>query len=638
MQSVDVDEPGKKVLLMGNEAMARGAIEAGVNFCTAYPGTPSSEILETLAKVGESNGIYTEWSTNEKVALEAAGAAAFTGLRAMTSMKHQGVNVCSDFLATVNLTDTRGGFVLVACDDPGGHSSTQEEDTRNFARSFDIPLLEPATIQEAKDMVKWAFTLSEELKLICMMRSVTRISHARGNVELGEIVRVERRASTPMVDIFTSMPPATRHPALHRKLEKAGKLFEKSEFNWYVGPKDAEFLIITSGTGWVYSQEALKLLGLQDEVGTLKLGTTWPLPEKLVSGHLKHAKDVIIIEEIDPFLEQNVKILTAEMAFEIGPIKFYGKRSKHIKDTGEINVDSVIKALTKIKNTDYKPRDEEYASKVKKLVGSVPARTLGFCAGCPHRASFWAIKTAIKWDGRDAYDCGDIGCYTLGIGPAGFMQLKTIHCMGSGIGLATGFGNLERFGFDRPVIAVAGDSTFYHACIPALINARYNSANVLFIILDNSATAMTGFQPHPGTGTDSRGHETPVMSPERICEGIGVKTVTCDPFDFEETTRTIYDKLQEDGTRAVVLRRTCAIIEDRKRERRPKVYVDQSKCIGDECGCVRFCSRVFNCPGIVWDAENEKAKIDEVICTGCGACAKLCPQDAIIVESMEGEN
>lgn len=633
MLNVEIDEPGKDVLLMGNEAIARGAIEAGVNFCTAYPGTPSSEIMGTLGKVANKFGFYAEWSTNEKVALEAAGAAAFAGLRSLCAMKHQGVNVCADFLTTVNLAETRGGYVLVVCDDPFAHSSTQEEDSRNFARFVDIPLLEPSSIQEAKDMTKWAFELSETLKVICMMRSVTRVSHARGNVKLGEIQKERRKASLPAMGVFISAPPTPRHSTLHRKLDKARKIFEKSEFNQYVGPEDAEFVIITSGTGWAYSQEALTLLGIRDKVGTLKIGTTWPLPENLITTHLKHAKDVMIIEETDPFLEQNVKILTAENASEVGVINFYGKRSKHIKDTGEIDVDSIVKALAKIRGLEYSTRDKEYTSKAKKMTGSAPFRMLGFCAGCPHRPSFWSIKTAIKWDGRDTYVCGDIGCYALGVGPAGFMQLKTLHCMGSGIGVATGFGNLGMFGFDRPVIAVAGDSTFYHACIPALINAQYNGANVLFIILDNSATAMTGFQPHPGTGVDARGEPAPVVLPEKICEGIGIDTEVFDPFDVRGTTELIFEKLQKGGTSAIVLRRTCGLIEARKKGK-PKVSVDQSLCIGDDCGCARFCSRVFNCPGMIWDFEANKAKIDETICTGCGVCAELCPQNAIIVEEV----
>lgn len=631
MLNVEIDDPGKSVLLMGNEAIARGAIEAGVDFCTAYPGTPSSEIMGTLSKVANKFGFYAEWSTNEIVALEAAGAAAFTGLRSLCAMKHQGINVCADFLASVNQSDTRGGFVLVVCDDPGAHSSTQEEDSRNFVRFIDIPLLEPSSIQEAKDMLKWTFELSESLKSICMLRSVTRISHARGNVKLGEIQKGGRKASISGMGLFFTQPVPSKHGSLHKKLEKAKKIFEKSEFNWYVGPEDAEFVIVTSGTGWMYSQEALTLLGLKDKVGTLKLGTTWPLPEQLVKTHLKHAQEVMIIEENDPFLEQNVKVLTAEMADEIGKITFYGRRSKHIKDFGEIDVNSIIKALAKLNGLKYSTMDEEYTKKAKKLAGSAPFRMLGFCAGCPHRPSFWAIKTAVKWDDRDAYVCGDIGCYALGIGPAGYMQLKTLHCMGSGIGAATGFGNLQQFGFDRPVIAVAGDSTFYHSCIPALINAKYNGANVLFIVLDNSATAMTGFQPHPGTGVDAKGEPAPVVLIEKICEGIGINTEVHDPFDVHGTTELIYEMLQKDGANAIVLRRTCGLIEAR-RSGKPKVYVDVEKCIGDECGCARFCSRVFNCPGMIWDLKANKAKIDEAICTGCGVCADLCPQGAIIVE------
>lgn len=635
-------ESGKRTLMMGNEAIARGALEAEVNFCSGYPGNPASEILDVLTSVAKEYDIHVEWSVNEIVALEAAAAAAFTGLRALTAMKNLGVDVCSDFIMTANLSGTRGGLVLVSGDDPSAHSTTTELDTRNYARFAQIPLLEPATTQEAKDMTKWAFELSEDLGIMCMLRTVTRISHSRGVVTLGQINHARRSANFSSEDMWTSGSSRVTcmlHSIQYEKLRSAREKFEESKFNWYSGEEKAEFFIITSGTGWLYSYEAVKLLGLERKVGILKLGTTWPLPEKFVAAHLKHAKEVLFVEETDPFLEQNVKMLAAELATEgIGPIKFYGKGSNHVRGefgagTGELNTDIVIRALAEIKNIAYTPVRKEYLEKTQNLLSSyVPPRTMGFCAGCPHRASLWAIKKALKWDGRDGIVTGDIGCYSLALLQTGFSVAKTLHCMGAGIGTANGFGNLRKFGLNKPVVALAGDSTFYHACIPALINARWNGANVLLVVLDNNTTAMTGHQPHPGMGINALGDPSPKVSIEEICRAIGAKVEVCDPFNVDEAVQKLYEMLCEDGVKVMIFRHACPLAFPP--EKKVRVYVDQEKCIGEQCGCMSFCARVFGCPGNIWDYEKEKAKIDETICNGCGLCAKLCPAGAIVVEEV----
>jgi len=631
MSTVKIDQPGKSVLMMGNEAIARGAIEAGVDFCAAYPGTPSSEIPESLASVAEHFGLYAEWSTNEMVALEAAAAASLSGLRAIVAMKQNGVNVCSDFLMTVNLSGTKGGLVFVAADDPSAISSSSEQDSRNFARFADLPLLEPATFQEAKDMTKWAFEVSERVGLPCMIRSVTRLSHSRGNVKLGEIPERDRSARFEGVYIAGAFAPA-QHSALHQKLERAREEFEGSEFNWYVGPEEAKFVIVTSGSGWFYSREAVAALGLDAEVGILKLGTTWPLPERFIIDHLKQATEILVVEEIDPFLEQNIKVLLAEQMKTLRPIDVYGARTGHLPGFGDINQDKVAKALASIRGLEYWTRDEGYAKRASELaLPCLPPRMPTFCPGCPHRASLWAIKAALKLDGRNGFVTGDIGCYSLGAGPAGFFQLKTLHCMGAGTGLASGFGKLGQFGFDQPVVAVCGDSTFFHAAIPGLINARFNNSNVLMVVLDNGGTAMTGFQPHPGSGYDALGRPAPVVEIEEVCKAIGVEVKVRDPFEVDQAIEDLYDMLQDDGARVMIFRRRCYLVESKEKVRK-RVFVDSEKCIGDDCGCARFCSRVFNCPGIIWDAGAKKAMIDEVVCTGCGVCATLCPSGAIVVE------
>ena len=630
MVTLELNQPGKTVLMMGNEAIARGAIEAGVDFCAAYPGTPSTEIPESLARVAERFNIYVEWSTNEIVAMEAATAASLAGLRALVAMKQNGMNVCSDFLMTINLSGTNGGLVLMACDDPSAISSSNEQDSRSYARYADLPLLEPADFQEAKDMTRWAFEISEKLGLPCIVRSATRLSHSRGNVKLGELTEKKRTAKFEGVYISGAFV-AAQHAALHQKLEQVREDFESSKFNFYVGPKRAKFVIVTCGSGWLYSREAVAALGLEGRVGILKIGTTWPLPEKFIVEHLKNVTEILIVEEVDPFLEQNIKVLLAEQAKTLGPIEVYGAKSGHLPAYGEMNQDKVAKALASIKGLETRARDGKYVEKAKELLLSyIPIRMPTFCTGCPHRASLWAIKAALKLDGRDGFVTGDIGCYSLGAGPAGYFQLKTIQCMGAGIGLATGFGKLDKFAFNQPVIAVCGDSTFYHAAIPALINARVNSSNVLMVVLDNGGTAMTGFQPHPGSGCDACGRPAPTVEIEQICKAIGVEVRVRDPFEISQAIQDIYEMLQGEGTRVMVFRRRCFRIEA-KEKLQQKYFVDQSKCIGDDCGCARFCSRVFNCPGIIWDAEAQKAKIDEMVCTGCGVCATLCPGGAIMV-------
>jgi indolepyruvate ferredoxin oxidoreductase alpha subunit len=635
MTSITAYEPGASQLLMGNEAIARGALEAGVGFASAYPGTPSSEIIGSLAEVAREMGVYVEWSVNEKVALEAATAASFAGVRAIVAMKQNGLNVASDFLMTLNLTGTNAGLVLVLCDDPSALSSSNEQDSRPIAKWADLPLLEPATFQEAKDMTKWAFELSEEIKNICLIRSVTRVSHARGDVRLGEPMppgRAERFAPTTLGQ-FTPMFPPLKHSLLHQKLNKAREIFESSPFNWYTGPERPELLIVTCGSGWYYSLEAVKTLGLESSVGILKMGTTWPLPEKLVQQHLARTDKVLVVEEIDPFLEGNLKELVADTSPALG-LTFYGKRSGHLPSFGELDPDRVMGAVSSVLGRERVALDPDYAKKAQALTGSlVQTRMIGFCPGCPHRATLWSVKPALKLDGRGGFVTGDIGCYTMGLGPTGFFQLKTVQAMGSGTGLACGFGKLGKLGFSQPVLAVCGDSTFFHAAIPALINGVYNQSNFTLIILDNSATAMTGFQPHPGTGASAVGEPAPKVDLEGLCASLGVRVEVTDPFDLQDTTQKLLDLIQDDGgVRVLISRRKCALVRAREEKAAYKVRVDSEKCRGESCGCARLCTRIFQCPGLVWDSDSQTARIDEVICSGCGVCADICPASAIIRE------
>jgi indolepyruvate ferredoxin oxidoreductase alpha subunit len=625
------DAPGKTVLLMGNEAIARGALEAGVKVCAAYPGNPSSEIIGSLSSAADALDLHVEWSVNEKVAMEVVAAASFAGLRGLCSMKQNGLNVASDFLLNLNLSGTQAGLVVVVADDPGGISSTNEEDSRIFAKIGDLPLLEPATFQEAKDMTRWAFSLSEDLGLPVMVRSVTRVSHARGNVRLDALPRPVAKARFDISRPRLAFPPLPSHKALHQKLDRAKTFVESSPYNFYRGPEKPELLLVTSGSGWMYSLEAVINLGVQDRVGLLKLGTTWPLPANLVLKHLKQAETVLFVEEVDPFLENNVKEFFAQHCMDIGLKRFYGKATGTMPSAGEISPEIVSSALQSLLKVAYKPRPDDYASKAHEAAAElVPARALGFCAGCPHRATYWAVKRALTLDGREGFVLGDIGCYGLGMGPSGFSQMKTIHAMGSGAGLAAGFGQFGRFGLTQPVLAVCGDSTFYHAAMPALVNARYNGANFVLLLLDNSATAMTGFQPHPGTGRTATGKEAPVLDLKGICESLGARVQVTDPFDISATTDAMLELLQDkQGVKVLILKRECALVRSKKQKKLYQMEVNQERCLGDTCGCNRLCTRVFKCPGLYWDTATGKAGIDEAICTGCGVCAEICPASAI---------
>jgi indolepyruvate ferredoxin oxidoreductase, alpha subunit len=632
---ISLNEPGRKVIMSGNEAMARGALEAGVDFCTSYPGSPSVEIAESLFKLKAEKQVYGEWSTNEIVALEAAAAASFAGLRSICIMKQNGLAVASDFLLSLNHPGTRGGMVIIVGDDPGAHSSINEVDSRHFARQAELPLLEPSSVAEARDMVRWAFGLSEELETCVIIRAVTRVCHARGNLVLDSVPdKLVRDVRIETWDRFLCIAPM--HGMVHMRQEKARKAFEESLFNIYTGPENAEAVIVSSGPSTLYAQEALHLLSLNENIGLLKLGTTWPLPRDLILEHLQHASKIILFEETDPFLEQNITSLLAQ--FGDKKYIFHGQASGDVSGDngpglGELNVDLVAKSIAKIFGLPDPVKLPDTSQVNDLLKGSLPEREMALCAGCPHRSSFWAIKSALELDGRKGIVLGDIGCYTLGASKAGFWLLRSLMCMGSGVGLANGFGQLHRFGMKQPVLTVMGDSTFFHACLPALVNGVYNRANFLAIVLDNSITAMTGFQPHPGVGVRATGEMSSSIKIEDITTAMGIRTEVSDPHLLNDTIKIISDLLQEAGPSVLILRKECALTAVKKER---KLYmVSEKLCAGSSCGCNNFCSTVFACPAISIGADS-KAVISDVICTGCGACALLCPKGAILEANKGG--
>ncbi|MBU4319212.1 MAG: 4Fe-4S binding protein [Proteobacteria bacterium] len=627
-------------LVMGNDAFARGALEAGVKVVAGYPGTPSSEIIEQLSNIAKQADLYVEWSVNEKVALEVAAAASFAELRSMAVMKQNGVNVASDFLLHLSMSGTRAGMVLIACEDPGALSSVNEGDARTFARLVEIPLLEPGNFQEAKDMTRWAFELSEQIQSLVMVRSVTRMSHASGNVQFGPLPETHPKARFQfhgnLLDQQTGpvISAGIKHVLVPGRLAKLRDLFEDCPFNTYQGPDQPELLIITSSACNLYSREAVNVLGFEDRVGILKLGTTWPLPPKLLRKHLGSTQKIMVVEEVLSFLEDNVKIISADAGMDIGPKIFYGKTSGHIPSVGELNPDLVIEALSRVFQIQYQPVPKAFSDQAALLsFAKAPGRDMTFCPGCPHRASFWSIHNALALDGRNGFVCGDIGCYTMAYGPTGFDTLKTIHSMGSGAGLASGFAKLRQFGMDQPVLAACGDSTFFHAAIPALINAVHHQSDFTLVILDNSGTAMTGFQSHPGLKINAMKEEVPALDIEKICRAVGARVEVSDPFDLEKT-RNLLNLLMEDkkGAKVLILRKACALSPERKTEKKYSMKVDEDRCRGANCGCNRLCTRVFKCPGLIWNESSGHSRIDEAICVGCGVCGDICPEQAIIRE------
>jgi indolepyruvate ferredoxin oxidoreductase alpha subunit len=647
MSDIAMDKPGASVLLMGNEAVARGVLEAGVSVAAAYPGSPSSEVLPAIASVSKKMDIHAEWSTNEKVAVEVASGASFAGLRSFAVMKQNGANVAADFIVNLNMTGIgEGGMVIFISDDPGGMTSNNEEDSRTAAKWLDNPLMEASSAQEAKEMIKWAYEVSEAVNLMVYVRGVTRISYTKSNVTLGELPKKKQRKAyfpeiwdmyNPKKSKFTSGPFPIFHKPLHEKMEKAREIFEKSEFNTYSGPKNPELLVITCGACTSYCVEAVQQLATEKRVGILKLGTTWPLPERLVSKHLKTTKQVFFVEEMDPFVERSVMELAAANLPETCDLTFFGARSGHLTPFNEMSTNLVIDALADILGLNYEERDPKYSKTANELVQLVPGRPINMCPGCPHRATFWAVKTALKMDGRDGFLCGDIGCYSMGFAGPGFFQSRTMHAMGSGAGVASGLGNLAQFGFDQPVLAMCGDSTLFHAVMPALVNGVYNKSNFTLIVVDNSATAMTGFQPHPGTGKLANGDPAPTVDIKSVCKAIGATVEVCDPFDLHGATDTLLRMMKsEAGTKVVIMKHMCQLVRAKQKiPNQYKMHVDPGRCLSDDCGCNNLCTRLFGCPGLMLDKETNKAKIDEALCVGCGLCTDICPADAIIREEVK---
>ena len=641
------EAPGSTVLMLGNEAIARGALEAGIAVCSGYPGTPSSEITDTLSAVADETGIYVEWSINEKVAAEVAAAASFAGLRSMVTMKSAGINVASDFLQHHNLSGigpNGAGMVVIVCDDPGALSSADEQDTRWIPRSADVPLLVPTDLNSGKELLKYAFDLSEKYKTFVVFRSYTRFSHASGDVTVGELpekIKSKSSGEKARFDTSTAVTPETPeivslHKSAHERNDRIQAGFESSELNFYEGPKNPKTLVVCCGGGCGCAREAIDELGIGETVGVLNIATLWPIPVALIAKHLTGVQSVLILEEPDPFLEVYVKEIVADDMALAGRIRVYGKGSGHIAHHGELTPAAGISAIARILDIEILEKDASYSGKAKDLCKKmVIPRGAIWCSGCPHRASFWAISRAIKKlrkKGDEAFVAGDIGCNTMDIYPTGYQVTKLIHAMGSGFGEASGFGILKRFGFDQTVIAVCGDSGFFHSSFPALINAIHAQAQMLAVVLDNNATAMTGFQANPGMPINAMGKAAPQVDIGEVCRAIGCKVAVVDPFDVKATTKKVLELAGENGVKVLVMKRTCELARMRSERKHPYIVsVDPAKCKGEECG---FCTKHFACPGLTCENEGGITRIVPETCAHCGVCVDICPHGAISKEEV----
>jgi indolepyruvate ferredoxin oxidoreductase alpha subunit len=615
---------------MGNEAIALGAIEAGVHVVTGYPGTPSTEALETITRYAERCGIYTEWSSNEKVALETAVGAAYSGAKVFVTMKQVGLNVASDPLMSLSYIGVKGALVLLVADDPGPHSSQTEQDTRVFGHFANIPVLDPATPQEAYEMTKLAFKLSHEFEIPVILRTTTRVSHSYGDVEVekGEPLPVEAFCEGFVKDRrWTIFPKLTaeRHPWLEAVQIKLSEYFSELPYNSISGR--GKIGIIASGVSALYAKEAVR--DFKDLFSIFRVSTVYPFPEKAALSFLKAVDNLIVVEELDPYLEEQMLQILGKTHLHVN---VYGKKNGFFPVSGEYNADIVIDGVNRVLSDLGKKLRLYHASPavLREELPPLPIRAPTLCAGCMHRTVFYAFKQAAKQlkkeNSLDTIFSGDIGCYTLG-NAYPLNMVDTCLCMGAGISIA---GGLSRANPGVKNVAFIGDSTFFHSGIPAVVNAVYNRANVTLAVLDNRTTAMTGHQPHPGIGITASGRASKAIDIAGVVKGCGIEFVkTIDINKMENSLESCVEAAREamkfEGPSVIVFKGNCAGITKSDRQ----CIIDPESCTG--CG---LCIKQLGCPALFLPAGEDKPLIQNS-CNGCGLCAQLCPSGAIQIKGVK---
>ena len=554
MHPLLTDDPGKKMLLLGNEAIVRGAVEAGMSVAASYPGTPSSEIGNNLFQITQDreSGIYFEFSTNEKVAMEVAAAASASGLRTLTCMKHVGMNVASDVLMTLAYLGIRGGMVIVCADDPSMHSSQNEQDNRYYAKLAGLPVLEPVSAQEAKDMTRAAFDISEELGVPVILRTTTRTAHVRGPVELGglpaERKQKGRFEKTPMRWVPVPAVARIRHKALLEIQEKAAGVAEKSQFNTITG--SGTIGILSSGVAACYVKDSISELGCEENVKFLRLGFTHPVSDALFLSFLDGLEKVLVVEELEPFQEEALRVVAQKNGINV---EILGKASGHLPRLYEFDPAQVRNAIASVAGIDVSSPDMPDLSGIPQL----PMRPPTLCKGCPHRETYNEIKEVLTELGmvENTVYPTDIGCYTLGMLPPIGMA-DYLLCMGSSVGTSAGFS----IATDQKIVSFIGDSTFFHSGISSLCSAVHNEHNFCLVILDNSTTAMTGHQPNPGISLRPPGYDKPRIAIEDVVRGCGVKNFyRINPYKKSEAMGVLKDALAQDGVTVVVAEAPCVL-------------------------------------------------------------------------------
>lgn len=595
--------------LMGNAAIAMGAIASGVNLVAGYPGTPSTEVLETIAKHRPEH-TYVEWSVNEKAALELAAGASYSGARTMVTMKQVGLNVASDPLMSLEYVGIKGGMIILVADDPGPISSQTEQDTRHFAAFSKLPCFDPSSAQEAYEMVQEAYEYSEKYGTPVFLRPTTRVCHGYASITVKD--ESEYQIHTPDGFIKDSKRwvifPRLSY-ANHQKIE-ARNVTLAEDFSSYsrnqilpAAPEHAYVRrgIATGGISFTYTMETMQTIGMYR---TLKVATPHPFPEQLAVRFLEGLDEVLCIEELDPVIERELTYICGKYQL---PVKILGKLTHHVANAGENTRDSVSACLYRFLELPLPERE------TLPTPPELPVRPPVLCSGCPHRASFYAVKKAMQ--GKKTIFCGDIGCYTLG-NAMPLDMVDTCLCMGAGLNIAQGVGRIEP---DTTCFAFVGDSTFFASAITGVVNAVYNQANMVLIVLDNSTTAMTGHQPHPGTGHTMMGEIVAKVSIEAVLRGIGLTTVeTMDPLDLEASVDCVKRVAAEPGVKAIIFKSPCIAITKPDKP----LHVKTETCIN-----CKKCIRELGCPAIV--IHDGQVQIDSSLCTGCTLCSQVCPVHAI---------
>ncbi len=590
----------RKEYVMGNGAIALGALEAGIHLVSGYPGTPSSEIIETIGKYRQGN-VHVEWSVNEKAAMEVAASASYSGARTLVTMKQVGLNVASDPLMSLAYVGIKGGMVVVSADDPGPISSQTEQDTRMFASFCRIPVFDPSSPEEAFTMIQDAFDYSEKYHTPVLFRPTTRVCHAYASIEINETTAprpYEGFVKDSKKWVIFPRLSFLNHAMIEKRNPEIGRDFSSYSGNTVSGT--GKKAVFTGGISYSYVKEYLKDY---PDVKLCKISTPYPFPEQFALSCLQGVEEVLCIEELSPFLESELLKIAGRHNL---PVKIYGKLTGHVRASGENSADYAAGILSEFLGTAAK-KDVDLSA-----APELPLRPPVLCAGCPHRASFYAVKKAME--GKKSYFCGDIGCYTLG-NAMPLDMVDTCLCMGAGITMAQGFHWMDP---DSTCFAFVGDSTFFASGMTGVANAIYNEADMILCVLDNATTAMTGHQPHPGTGKNMMGHIVDKVSIEKILAGMGVqKILTVDPLNLRESVNAVQECAAIKGVKAIIFKSPCIAISKPEKQ----------MAVSDKCIQCKKCIREIGCPALI--TADGKVCIDKGLCTGCGLCSQICPVNAI---------